>query len=140
VTSRLRRAAHNRGATYRVLRRALGVSLARTNFRIIHVAIVGSRLELIVEADDKLALARGMQGFQVSAARSLNRAAGRRGTVFPDRYRMRILTTRGEVRAALGRLPQPHTNAWPHTTLLVLEHAGGRSPRRWIHSRADEDS
>jgi hypothetical protein len=153
VTSRLRRAAtFSRGHTYRVLDRALTTSLARSNFRIVHIAVVRSRLELIVEADDKLALARGMQGFQVSAARSLNRATGRRGTVFPDRYRMRVLTTRVDVRDAIGRLPKPRMNAWPETSLLVLEHSGGASPRRWtgssrwssprrrLRSRADEDS
>jgi hypothetical protein len=129
----------HRGDIYRVLRRALAVSLARADFRIVHLAVVRSRLELIVEADGKLALARGMQGFQVSAARSLNRAAGRRGTVFPDRYRMRILTTRIDVRDALGRLPLARaTAAWPQTSLLVFA-VGRARPRRWIHSRADED-
>lgn len=134
-----------RGTTYRVLRRALDLSLARTDFRIVHLAVVHSRLELIVEADDKHALARGMQGFQVSAAKWLNRAARRRGTVFPDRYRMRILTTRVDVRDALGRLPHApgaRTAAWPDTWLLraELEAVSERSPRRWIRSRADEDS
>ncbi|HEX5062384.1 MAG TPA: hypothetical protein VFV99_23595 [Kofleriaceae bacterium] len=134
-----------RGATYRVLRRALDLSLARTDFRIVHLAVVASRLELIVEADDKHALARGMQGFQVSAAKWLNRAARRRGTVFPDRYRMRILATRVDVRDAIGRLPDApsaRTAAWPETWLLSAELAvtSERSQRRWIRSRADEDS
>ena len=145
VTARLLRATTaklGRNDTYRFLRRALHLSLARPDFRIVHIAVVGSRLELVVEADNKLALARGMQGFQVSAARSLNRAARRRGTVFPDRYRMRVLTTRVDVRDAIGRLPLARTNAWPQTWLLTLELAGVRSTasRRWIRSRADEDS
>jgi hypothetical protein len=46
-------------------------------------------IHLVVEANDKLALARGMQGFQVSAARGINRAAKRSGRVFADRYRAR---------------------------------------------------
>ena len=135
-----------RGTTYRVLRRALDLSLARTDFRIVHLAVVASRLELIVEADDKHALARGMQGFQVSAAKWLNRVARRRGTVFPDRYRMRILTTRVDVRDAIGRLPDApsaRTAAWPETWLLTTELSAvtsERSQRRWIRSRADEDS
>jgi hypothetical protein len=127
-----------------LLRRALTVSLARTDFRIVHIALVGSRLELIVEADNRLALARGMQGFQVSAAKLLNRAARRRGAVFPDRYRMRVLTTRVDVRDAIGRLPDlRRTEAWPQTHLLVLElaraaHAHVPIARRWIRTRADE--
>lgn len=110
-----------RRTAYQLLRRALALSLARANFRIVHLALVRSRLELVVEADDKQALARGMQGFQVSAARALNRAAHRRGTVFPDRYRMRALATRLAVRDLLGRLPLLHTAAWPQTWLLRVE-------------------
>jgi hypothetical protein len=71
------------------IERAVALSLRRNDFRIVRLAIGGrSRsVELVVEADDRLALARGMQGFQVAAARGLNRAAARSGTVFPDRYR-----------------------------------------------------
>jgi hypothetical protein len=69
------------------IERALTRSFARTDFRIVAVAIARSRLDLVIEATDRLALARGMQGFQVAAARYLNAAARRRGTVFPDRYR-----------------------------------------------------
>lgn len=90
--------------------RALALSRARTDFRIVHLALRtdlarDARLELIVEAADHRALARGMQGFQVSAARGLNRAVRRSGTVFVDRYRARALTTRPAVAAAIARLP-----------------------------------
>jgi hypothetical protein len=71
------------------IERALARSHARTDFRIVALAFQRSRLDLIVEATDRLALARGMQGFQVSAARHINTATRRRGTVFPDRYRVR---------------------------------------------------
>jgi hypothetical protein len=125
----------SRRQAYDVLRHALTLSLGRANFRIVHLALVRSRLELIVEADDKLALARGMQGFQVSAAKSLNRAARRRGTVFPDRYRMRILATRTDVRDAIGRLPLRRTDAWPQTWLLRIE--GPTLHRGWIRGDGD---
>jgi hypothetical protein len=69
--------------------RALVGAHARSDFRIVAVAIARSRLDLVVEATDRLALARGMQGFQVAAARYLNAVTRRRGTVFPDRYRTR---------------------------------------------------
>lgn len=142
VTSRVTQAVRGvrKRHTYVALRRALERSLARDDFRIVHVAVLPTRVELVVEADDKLALARGMQGFQVSAARWLNRAARRRGTVFVDRYRMRILKTRVEVRDAIGRLPMlRQTQAWPQTWLLRIE-AALSVRRRFIHSRADEDS
>jgi hypothetical protein len=82
--------------------RALATSLAHDDFRIVRLAIVARRIELIVEADDRIALARGMQGFQVAAARYLNASADRRGTVFLDRYRARPLATRRDLRAALA--------------------------------------
>jgi hypothetical protein len=67
------------------IERALARSRARADFRIVALAFERSRLDLIVEATDRLALARGMQGFQVSAARNLNAVTRRRGPVFRDR-------------------------------------------------------
>jgi hypothetical protein len=93
---------------YAALDRALQLSLRRADFRIVRIAVRGRALELIVEADDRIALARGMQGFQVSAARALNRACRRHGTVFADRYRPRALFTRAAVRDVVARLaPSP---------------------------------
>ena len=43
-------------------------------FRIVHISIQGNHIHVLVEADHKLALARGMQSFQISAAKHLNRA------------------------------------------------------------------
>lgn len=141
ITSRMSRGVKRIDArtAHRALQRALRLSLARSDFRIVHIALTPRRVELIVEADDKGALARGMQGFQVSAARWLNRAASRSGTVFVDRYRMAILRTRAEVRDAIGRLPPLRTAAWPQTWLLRVD-AWPHLRRRFIHSRADEDS
>ena len=121
VTARLALLALPRGLIHRALRRALGLSLARADFRIVHLAVHARRLELVVEAQDMATLARGMQGFEVSAARSLNRKARRRGNVFPDRYRMRVLATRAAVRGVLGALGSSHRHAWPETVLLVDE-------------------
>jgi hypothetical protein len=78
-----------------------------------------------------------MQGFLVSAARAFNRATQRRGTVFPDRYRPRVLTTRALVRDAIGRLPPARvtmdTRVWPQTWLLRVERG---SPSRTARKRA----
>jgi hypothetical protein len=103
------------------LRGALQRSLARGDFRIIAYVVRGARLELIVEADNARALARGMQGFEVAAARRLNRATARTGTVFPDRYRPRILATRAAVRAALASIGITRRVAWPASYLLRIE-------------------
>ena len=113
---------------YRAIRRAVQTSLARTDFRIVELCVRATRLELIVEADDKAALARGMQGFQIAAARYLNRVANRRGAVFPDRYRARILTTRRAVRHAIRAMPARERTCSPETWLLKI--AGRTSFRR----------
>jgi REP element-mobilizing transposase RayT len=93
---------------YRAIRRAMICSLHRHDFRICDVSIQGNHIHLIVEAEDGRALARGMQGFQISAARHINRelsrATGRRrtGAVFADRYHAEYLTSPRQVRHALS--------------------------------------
>jgi REP element-mobilizing transposase RayT len=93
---------------YRAIRNAMKVVLARTDFRIVHLSIQANHVHMLVEADTKLALARGMQAFQISAARRLNAVdldgAGRarRGVVFPDRYHCEALRTPTRVRRALS--------------------------------------
>ncbi len=127
-----------RRRAYAALGRAVLTSLARADFRIVRLAIRSSRVELVVEADDKVALARGMQGFQVAAARALNTACRRSGTVFPDRYRPTILRTRRAVRAMLSALSARHPErALPSapasalTWLLRIELGRVRPRPRW---------
>ncbi len=110
-----------RAAAFRAVRRAIATSLARADFRIVALELRPAAVELVCEAADRIALARGMQGFEVSAARALNRAAGRRGQVFADRYRSRILVTRPAVRAALAELARPEHPAIPATWLVEIE-------------------
>src|SRR5262245_4911609 len=70
--------------TYKAIREATLTTARREDFRIVHLSIQRTHLHLIVEADHKTALASGMQGFQISAAKHLN-AAITRDT--PDRRR-----------------------------------------------------
>ncbi len=94
---------------YRAIRRAMfTLGNRRADFRIVHVSLQNNHVHLIVEADDRVALARGMQGFQISAAKYLNRELSRgrlerrRGQVFADRYfAVQIKTVTG-VRNALN--------------------------------------
>jgi len=140
VTARVARTLGSlrRRRAYAALHRAVATSLARPDFRIVRLALRASRIELVVEADHKLALARGMQGFQIAAARALNAARRRTGTVFPDRYRPTILRTRHAVRAALAALPARHPEAAlpsspaPALTWLLRIELGRVRPRpRW---------
>lgn len=120
-------ALHDRRARH-AIEHALQRTLARADFRIVHLAVVTGRLELVVEATDRIALARGMQGFQVAAAKLLNRLRRRHGTVFADRYRARPLIGRAAVRAVVGGSPPPRgqrghrtwrTYKWPESMLLA---------------------
>ncbi|MCE9575680.1 MAG: transposase [Deltaproteobacteria bacterium] len=91
-----------RRAGWLAVRRALEVSYQRRDFRVCHVSVQATHVHLIVEADTHMALARGMQGFQVACARRFNAQARRRGGVFADRYHPRPLRTLREVRNGLA--------------------------------------
>jgi hypothetical protein len=47
------------------VKRALETTFRREDFRICQISIQHGHLHLIVEASDRIALARGMQGFQI---------------------------------------------------------------------------
>jgi REP element-mobilizing transposase RayT len=92
---------------YKAMREATITAAMREWFRIIHISVQRTHVHMIVEADDRAALARGMQGFQISAARHINRALGdgvrrRRGKVFSDRYHVEVITTPTRARHAIG--------------------------------------
>ncbi|HEU0035746.1 MAG TPA: transposase [Kofleriaceae bacterium] len=98
------------------MREAAIMTTKRFDFRIVHMSVQADHIHLIVEADNKVALAKGMQGFQVSAAKHINAAItarrGRRrcGAVFPDRYHARVLKTPREVYYAINYV----LNNWRH--------------------------
>ena len=60
-----------------------------------------NHLHLLVEAEDKHALRRGLVGLQVRLAKAINRIARRAGRVFVDRYHAEVLSTPRQVRNAL---------------------------------------
>lgn len=74
----------------------------REDFRIAEFSVQVDHVHLVVEADDKEALARGMKSFSVRANRLFNAATGRgRGRVWRERYSRTDLTTPRQVRNAL---------------------------------------
>jgi REP element-mobilizing transposase RayT len=91
-----------RRRAYQCVSRALVTCIRRHDFRIVHVSIQATHLHLLCEADDARALANGVRGFAISAARGLNRAAHRRGRVFPDRFHAEVITTPRQARHALA--------------------------------------
>jgi REP element-mobilizing transposase RayT len=93
---------------YLQLREATIVTSRREDFRIVHLSIQRNHLHLLVEADHKEALSRGMQGFSISAAKRVNAAitartgVRRTGKVVADRFHARPLTSPRAVRHALA--------------------------------------
>jgi len=101
---------------YHAIREALEVVKPRDDFRVVQISIQRTHVHLVIEATNEVALARGMQSLQISAARKLNAAVskhrGRRrsGRVFVDRYHARILKTPRDVRHVLNYV----LNNWRH--------------------------
>lgn len=93
---------------FKALREATITAAKRDDFHIVHLSIQSNHVHLLVEALNKTALAKGMQGFQISAARHLNRVISKRrgmrrtGRVFSDRYHARVLRSPKSTRHALA--------------------------------------
>jgi REP element-mobilizing transposase RayT len=78
----------------------------RAGFRVVQYSVQGNHLHLIVEADDRVALSRGMQGLCIRIAKAVNRVLRRHGPVFSDRYHRRDLKSPRETRNALAYVLQ----------------------------------
>jgi MFS family permease/REP element-mobilizing transposase RayT len=110
-------------SAYAAIREAAITVLKRDDFRIVHLSIEGTHIHLLVEAEDRGALSKGMRAFAGSAAKHLNAAfskagswwernraarAGeslprrRKGRVFADRYHETIIRTPKQARHALA--------------------------------------
>ena len=87
---------------FRVVLSAIGAVRERDGFRVVHFTVQRNHLHLIVEARDAGALARGIQALSIRAARAINRALGRSGKVFADRYHAHALKTPTEVANAIA--------------------------------------
>src|SRR2546426_2601580 len=92
------------------VRRALAAA-SHGGFRILHFTVQDDHLHLIVEADDSRALGRGLRGLAIRVARAVNRALGRSGAVWGDRYHARALTSPRAVRNAIVYVLM---NRWKH--------------------------
>ena len=73
-----------RRRAYNGFRRALLRSLARADFRVVHISLQRHHVHLIVEADDRMALSRGAVACSsTGTTRRSSRARRRRGTRSP---------------------------------------------------------
>jgi hypothetical protein len=83
-----------------VVRRSLARA-SRAGFRVVHYSIQQDHVHLIVEADGRTLLQRGVQGLAIRVALAVNRTLQRKGRLWGDRYHARALGTPREVRASL---------------------------------------
>jgi putative transposase len=91
-----------RNALHGVIMGALRDGKVKVGFRLCHFAVLGNHLHLIVEADSARDLSRGMQGLSSRLAQRVNRALGRKGRFFQDRYHQHVLGSPTEVHRALA--------------------------------------
>ncbi|MFL5310026.1 MAG: transposase [Myxococcales bacterium] len=87
---------------FRVVASCIGKMRDRDGFRIVHFSVQSNHLHLIVEAQDALALARGIQGLSISIARAVNGVLERQGKVFADRYHAHQLRSPTETANAIA--------------------------------------
>ena len=83
---------------------ARAVTLAkRFGMRVVHYDFQSNHIHLLVEAESKEALSRGMRSLNTSLAIAIKKVLGLvgRGRVFKGRYHMHVLTTPTEVKRAL---------------------------------------
>jgi REP element-mobilizing transposase RayT len=122
-----------------VIRNALAAGSARFGLRIVGYAVMSNHVHLVCEAENGLALSRGIKGLAVRIASGLNRLLDRAGRVFADRFHARALKRPREVRNALAYMLR---NAAHHGN-----HFAGPDPcssgrwfegwRDWARSAAD---
>ena len=116
---------------YKILHRAFVHGCKRDavggNFRICHYSVQRDHVHLIIEADSKTALSRGMQAFAIRVAKAINGFLGRRGQVFDDRYHAEVATnprqTRNVVRYVIlnARKHGEHTLAPLHWSATYVD-------------------
>ena len=77
----------------RELRRSWRKACDRGEFRIVHYSVQRNHAHLLVEAQGRAALARGMKSAAARLARAVNRVHRRHGPVLDGRYHHHVLRT-----------------------------------------------
>jgi REP element-mobilizing transposase RayT len=122
---------------FRAMRQCFADAAGRMGLRLVHFSVLGNHVHLIVEANDKEALSRGMQGLCIRLAKALNRVMGRSGPVFGDHYHSRLLRTPTEVVNAIAYVLDNHTHHYdgnagrdPYSSAAVKDEV--LEPRTWL--------
>jgi putative transposase len=86
---------------YMRMRESIRAASVRFGMRVVHFTLMDNHVHLIVEAMDRRALTRGMQGLAIRLAKSAN-GKWRDGKVFRDRYHAVVLESPRQVRSAVA--------------------------------------
>lgn len=95
---------------FAVLRLALSAASCAFDVKLIHFAVQGNHIHLILEARSHEDLAKAMKGLCVRIGRKLNARMGRNGQVFADRYHSHLLRTPTQVHRAVAYVRNNHRN------------------------------
>ena len=87
---------------------ALDAVNKRPGFQVVHFAVMGNHLHLIVEADDRDFLSGGLRALTIRIARSLNALMGTKGRVLDGRYWARAFDSPKEARHILRYVLNNH--------------------------------
>ena len=140
VVQRIRRGLPNLRTprTLRVLERAFRAGKEREGFALVHYSIQEDHLHLVIAAQNKKTLARGMQGLAIRVAKALNRKWNRRGrgSVFAERYFARALEGYRQVWRALRYVLN---NGRKHGTWTQKDRADPFSSGRWFFHRRHQN-
>jgi REP element-mobilizing transposase RayT len=117
-------------ALVRELERTFRAARERGAFRLIHYSLQHDHIHLIVEANGREALARGMKAIAARFARAVNRVFHRGGRVLADRYHLCVLRSPREVRARLAYVLLNHRKHARHAPRAAL--GDPASSGRWF--------
>ncbi len=85
----------------KILRTVFCAMKSRAGFKIVEYSIQTNHLHLIIEAESKDALTRGMISLKTRIARRVNKYFGRVGKFFSDRYHVVVMRKVNQVRRTL---------------------------------------
>ena len=117
---------------FRAVAHALSAEARRGELRVVHYSVQGNHLHLVVEADDRVVLARRMQGFSIRLAKRINRDVMRRkrGRVLDHRYHASVLRTPSAVRNAIAYVLFNHAHHVKTTERGLLDPYSSASVER----------
>jgi hypothetical protein len=125
--------------SWKVVRAALEALRGGTAMRVVHYAVQGNHLHLVVEAKDAETLYSGARSLGIRLARGLNAMMGGAGSIFVDRYHLRPLTTPTEVKNAIAYVlgnHRRHAVRWGERSAAADEYSSAAAFDGWKHASA----